>query len=85
MGMKTGENRGKEREGIKKQASAVADEPLRCAASRQTCCKQRWTLSVINLQPNYTVSINVPPLTCYNLDLHDPITTIFRQKCYSEK
>jgi len=32
--------------------SAVADEPTRCAASRQMCCKQRWTLSVINLQPN---------------------------------
>jgi len=27
-------------------------EPARRAASRQTCCKQRWTLSVINLRPN---------------------------------
>jgi len=35
-----------------KQVSAVADEHARRAASRQTCCKQRWTLSVINLRPN---------------------------------
>jgi len=34
------------------QISAVADEPARRAASRQTCCKQRWTLSMINLRPN---------------------------------
>ena len=34
------------------QVSSVADEPARRAASRQTCCKQRWTLSVINLRPN---------------------------------
>ena len=34
------------------QVSAVADEPARRAASRQTCCKHRWTLTVINLQPN---------------------------------
>jgi len=32
--------------------SAVADEPARCATSRQTCCKQRRTLSVINMRPN---------------------------------
>ena len=35
------------------QESAVADEPARCAASRRACCKQRWTLIVINLRPNY--------------------------------
>jgi len=35
-----------------KQVSAFADEPARRPASRQTCCKQRWTLSVINLRPN---------------------------------
>jgi len=29
-----------------KRVTAVADEPARRAASRQTCCKQRWTLSV---------------------------------------
>jgi len=34
------------------QVSAVADEPARRAASWQTCCKQRWTLNVINLRPN---------------------------------
>jgi len=34
------------------QVSAVADEPERCAASWQTCCKQRWTLRMINLRPN---------------------------------
>jgi len=34
-----------------KQGSAVADEPNWRAASRQTCCKRRWTLSVINMQP----------------------------------
>jgi len=34
------------------QVSAVADEPARRAASRQTCCKQRWPISVINLRPN---------------------------------
>ena len=32
----------------------------------------------------YAVSQNVPPLTCYNLDMHDPITIIFWQKCYGE-
>ena len=32
------------------QASAVADESARRAASRQTCCEQRWTLSAINLR-----------------------------------
>ena len=35
-----------------KQVSAVADEPSWHAVSRQTCCKQRWTLIVINLRPN---------------------------------
>jgi len=25
----------------------------------------------------YTVSKTVPPLACYNLDIHDPITIIF--------
>ena len=34
------------------QVSAIADEPARRAASRQTCYKQRWMLDVINLQPN---------------------------------
>jgi len=34
------------------QVSAVADEPAWCAASLQMCCKQRWMLSVINLQLN---------------------------------
>jgi len=34
------------------QVSAIADEPAGCAASLQTCCKQRWTLSVINLPLN---------------------------------
>jgi len=34
------------------QASAVADEPTRRAASRQTCCKLKWMLSVVNLRPN---------------------------------
>jgi len=28
------------------QVSAVADEPAPRAVSWQTCCKQRWTLSV---------------------------------------
>jgi len=37
---------------LSRQVSAVADEPTRRAVSRHTCCKQRWTLSVINLQPN---------------------------------
>jgi len=32
--------------------SAVADESVRRAASRQMCCKQRWTLRVINFRPN---------------------------------
>jgi len=31
-----------------KQVSAVADN----AASRKTCCKQRWMLDMINLQRN---------------------------------
>jgi len=33
------------------QVSAVADESVRCTASQQTCCKQRWTFSAINLRP----------------------------------
>jgi len=33
------------------KGSAVADKPARRDASRRTCCKQRWTLSVINLRP----------------------------------
>ena len=33
--------------------SAVANEPTWRAALREKCCKQRWTLSVINLRPNY--------------------------------
>jgi len=35
-----------------KQVSDVAIEPARRAASRQTCYKQRCTLTVINLRPN---------------------------------
>jgi len=35
------------------QVSAVADKPVRCTASGQMCCKQRWMLSVINLQQNW--------------------------------
>jgi len=34
------------------QVSAVADEPMQHATSRQTCCKQRWMLSVTNLRLN---------------------------------
>ena len=34
------------------QVLAVDDKLARRAASRQTCCKQRWTLSAINLRPN---------------------------------
>ena len=34
-----------------KHVSPVADELVWCAASQQTCCKQRWTHSLINLQP----------------------------------
>ena len=30
------------------QVSAVADEPVRRAAPCPSCCKQRWTLSVMN-------------------------------------
>jgi len=33
--------------------SAVVDEPARRASSRQMCCKQRWTLSVINTELNW--------------------------------
>jgi len=32
--------------------TSIADEPARFTASRQTCCKQRWTLSVLNVRPN---------------------------------
>jgi len=38
--------------GYRKQVSAVADEPARRAASRQTYCKQKWMLGVINVRPN---------------------------------
>ena len=34
------------------QISVIADKTAR-AALPQTCCKQRWMFSVINLQPNY--------------------------------
>jgi len=34
---------------VMKQVSAADDEP---AQSQQTCCKQRWTFSVINLRLN---------------------------------
>jgi len=34
------------------QVLTVADETTRRAASRQTCCKQRWMLSMISLRPN---------------------------------
>ena len=34
------------------QVSAVTDEPVQRAASRQTCCKQRWTISAINVRPD---------------------------------
>jgi len=34
------------------QISTVAGEPAQHAALRQTSCKQRWTLRVINLQRN---------------------------------
>ena len=37
---------------LTQQVSAVSNESARRGASRQTCCKQRWTLSVINLRPN---------------------------------
>jgi len=64
-----------------KQVSAVADEPARRAASRQTCCKQRWTFSVINLRPNselHRVSEKRPTFTaCYNFYIHSTIATIF--------
>jgi len=40
-----------------KQVSAVADEHARRAAPRQTCCKQRWTLSVINLRPTQLTTL----------------------------
>ena len=33
------------------QVSPVTNEPARHTASWQMCCKQRWMLSVINLQP----------------------------------
>ena len=42
-----------------KQILAVADESARHAVSRQTCCKQRWTLSVMNLLPKYTTIATV--------------------------
>jgi len=37
---------------VTEQVSTVADIPARHAASRQTCCKQRWALRMINLWPN---------------------------------
>jgi len=35
-----------------------------------------YTVSQKNVQP-FRVSKNVPPLTCYNLDIHSSITIIF--------
>jgi len=37
---------------LNKYQLSFADEPARRAASRQTRCKQKWTVSVINLRPN---------------------------------
>jgi len=34
------------------QAPSIAHESAQCAASRQMCYKQRWTLSVTNLRLN---------------------------------
>jgi len=36
----------------KSEGALTVDEPARRAASQQTCCKQKWTLSVTNLHPN---------------------------------
>jgi len=33
----------------------------------------------------HCVSKNVPPLTCYNLDVHDPITIIFGGRSFTKK
>jgi len=45
-----------------------------------------WTMTIMMMIMTTTmihhVSKNVPPLTCYNLDVHDPITIIFCRKCY---
>jgi len=37
---------------VAQEISAVADERAGRAASRHTCCKRRWTFSVINMRPN---------------------------------
>jgi len=35
------------------QGSAIAEKPVQCAASWQTCCKQiRWMLNVVNFRLN---------------------------------
>ena len=41
------------------QVSAVTDKSTRRTASRQTCCKQRWMLSVINLQPKFRTKLTM--------------------------
>jgi len=40
--------------------SAAADRPARHAASRPSCCKQRWTLRVINWPPTTVNSLSHP-------------------------
>jgi len=40
--------------------------------------KIRWTITVINLRPDYNVSQkNVPPLACYSFDAHECILIFF--------
>jgi len=43
---------------VDQQRSAVADRCARRAASRPSCCTQRWTLSVINWRPTTVASLS---------------------------
>jgi len=42
------------------------------------------TCELNGLSQPHCFSKNDPPLTCYNLEIHDPITIIFWPKCYWE-
>jgi len=46
-----------------KHISAVADGPARRAVSRASCCRQMWTLSVINWPQTVARVINLVRLT----------------------
>ena len=52
----------------------ISDRRSTALSSSLTNCSSELHLGLVLL---HRVSKNVPPSTCYNLDIHDPITIIF--------